>query len=53
MLVLTRKKNEVLLIGKEGEIKIRILNIEGNSVSVGITAPREIKIMREELCGKS
>lgn len=47
MLVLSRKENEVLRIGQY--IKVTILDIRGDRVRVGITAPREIDIHREEV----
>jgi carbon storage regulator len=55
MLVLTRKIREGIFIA-EGEITIggeeiliRIINIEGDRVKVGIEAPAKYKIAREEL----
>jgi len=47
MLVLTRKLGEAILIGDN--VKISILEIEGDKIRIGIDAPREIKVMREEL----
>lgn len=47
MLILTRKKGEALLIGDE--IKISVLEVDGEKVSVGIQAPRNVKVLREEL----
>lgn len=47
MLVLTRKKNESLLIGKD--IEVKILSIANNSVRIGIDAPKEIDIVRREI----
>lgn len=47
MLVLTRRKGEALKIGEN--IQIRILEVNGHQVRVGIEAPREIVILREEL----
>ncbi|SMB82790.1 carbon storage regulator, CsrA [Desulfonispora thiosulfatigenes DSM 11270] len=47
MLILTRKNNESFLIGEE--IKISVLSIEGNKVKIGIEAPRDISIVREEI----
>jgi len=50
MLVLTRKKEGAILIGND--IKIKILRISKNQVRIGITAPPNIKILREELFAK-
>ena len=47
MLVLTRKRREEIRIGDE--IVIRVLKIEGNSVRLGIEAPRSSRIVRGEL----
>ncbi len=47
MLVLTRKINESIIIG-EG-IKVKILEIRGDQVRVGIEAPKDVKIFREEI----
>lgn len=42
MLVLTRKINEAILIGKSADLTIHVLNISENQVKIGITAPQEI-----------
>ena len=47
MLVLTRKLQEQIQIGDN--ITITILRVKGNSVRVGIDAPREIRVVRSEL----
>ncbi|MGI9471049.1 MAG: carbon storage regulator [Rubripirellula sp.] len=47
MLVLTRKADEQILIGDD--IKITLVRVRGNSVRVGIEAPREIRVVRGEL----
>jgi len=47
MLVLTRKENESLVIGDN--IKITILSVKGGQARIGIEAPSEILIYREEL----
>ncbi|ADD79683.1 carbon storage regulator CsrA [Candidatus Riesia pediculicola] len=50
MLILTRKIGETLTIGDE--IKITILGIKGNQVRVGINAPKNIPVHREEIYQK-
>lgn len=47
MLVLSRKKNESIMIGEQVEIKI--LAIEGEQIKLGIVAPKEVTIHRAEV----
>jgi carbon storage regulator len=47
MLVLTRKLEESIVIGKD--VIITILSIEKDKVKIGINAPREIPVIRKEL----
>jgi len=47
MLVLSRKRNESLIIGDH--IRITVIDIRGNQVRVGIEAPDDVRILREEL----
>lgn len=47
MLVLTRKADEQILIGDD--IKITLVRVRGNSVRVGIEAPRDVRVVRGEL----
>ncbi|MFT5300642.1 MAG: carbon storage regulator [Mariniblastus sp.] len=47
MLVLSRKKNEQILI--DGNILIEVLQIRGNTVRLGISAPSDVKVLRGEL----
>jgi carbon storage regulator len=48
MLLLSRKKNESILINGE-EIEITIVDIRGNNVCLGITAPPHIPVWRKEV----
>jgi carbon storage regulator len=50
MLVLSRKLNETILIGTN--IRIKVVGISGNQVRIGIDAPGDIKVMREELLSR-
>jgi carbon storage regulator len=47
MLVLTRKKDEGIQIGDE--VVVRIMDIQGGQVRIGIQAPSDISIIREEI----
>ena len=47
MLILTRKKDESILIGKN--IKLKIISIEEGKVKIGIEAPKDVEILRKEL----
>lgn len=49
MLVLTRKSEEKIIIGHQKKIIITILKVQGDKVSIGIEADRDIPIWREEL----
>ena len=46
MLVLTRKQDQMIEVGKNGTIKV--LGIKGKSVRIGIDAPDNVKIRRSE-----
>lgn len=47
MLVLSRKVNETIKIGDD--IEIRVLEVKGDTVRIGIEAPKSIDILRGEL----
>jgi carbon storage regulator len=48
MLVLTRKLNDAITIGTEG-ITVKIVDVRGNRVRLGIEAPQEVRIERSEV----
>lgn len=47
MLVLTRKKGESILIGDN--VEITVAEVEEGRVKLGITAPKDIKVLRKEV----
>lgn len=47
MLILTRKTGEAIAIGDE--ITVRVLGIQGRQVRLGVTAPTQIPVHREEV----
>lgn len=51
MLILTRRSGESLLIGDN--IKISILNIKGNQVRIGVVAPRDVTVQRQEITAEN
>jgi carbon storage regulator CsrA len=50
MLVLTRKLQETIKIGDH--VTIHVLRVKGNTVRLGIDAPRQIRVVRGELADK-
>ena len=50
MLVLARKLNEAIKIGND--IEVKVLSIENGVVKLGIDAPRDMEILRNELLEK-
>jgi len=47
MLLLTRKVGESIIL--DGGIRIIVSDIQGNQVRIGVDAPEEVKVYREEL----
>lgn len=47
MLVLTRRPEESIIIGDQ--IIVTVLAVDGDKVKLGITAPREVRVLRNEL----
>ena len=47
MLILTRRVGETLMIGDS--VTVTILGVKGNQVRVGITAPKDVAVHREEI----
>ncbi len=47
MLILTRRVGESLMIGDE--INVTVLGIRGNQVRIGVNAPKDVSVHREEI----
>lgn len=50
MLILTRRINESLVIGDD--VTVTILGVKGHQVRIGVDAPRDVSVHREELAYK-
>jgi carbon storage regulator len=47
MLILTRRVGETLMIGDE--VTVTVLGVKGNQVRVGVNAPKDVAVHREEI----
>ena len=47
MLILTRRVGETLMVGDE--VTVTVLGVKGNQVRIGVNAPKEIAVHREEV----
>ena len=47
MLILTRKVGESLMVGDD--ITVTVLGVKGNQVRIGVNAPRDVAVHREEI----
>lgn len=50
MLILTRRVDESLVIGDN--VTVTVLGVKGNQVRIGVDAPRDVSVHREELAQK-
>lgn len=47
MLILTRRVGETLMIGND--VSVTVLGVKGNQVRIGVNAPKEVAVHREEI----
>jgi carbon storage regulator len=50
MLVLSRQLGEIIMIGRD--IEVKVVGIRGGKVSLGIQAPRQVPVNRLEICDR-
>jgi carbon storage regulator len=51
VLVLTRRRGEEIVIA--GNIRLTVVAIHGSQVRIGVEAPRNVSVQREELCRRA
>jgi carbon storage regulator CsrA len=47
MLILTRRVGETLMVGEE--VTVRVMAVNGSQVRIGINAPKDVEVHREEI----
>ncbi|MEY1661621.1 carbon storage regulator CsrA [Isoalcanivorax beigongshangi] len=47
MLILTRRVGETLMVGDD--VTVTVLGVKGNQVRIGVNAPKEVAVHREEI----
>ena len=47
MLILTRRVGETLMVGDQ--VTVTVLGVKGNQVRIGVNAPRDVAVHREEI----
>jgi carbon storage regulator len=52
MLILTRRIGETVTIGDKAETTVTVLGIKGSQVRVGVNAPKDVSVHREEIYQK-
>jgi len=52
MLILTRRVGETIMIGEEALVTFTVIGVKGNQVRIGINAPKDVQVHREEIYWK-